>query len=302
MNIVDLLRKHNIAHTADRHTSKHVRRGWVQVKNCPWCGSTNYHLGICINTKKTACYKCGKHRTWEVFAQLAHISAKQAIRDLYESDENAVLAPLPEVEAEIPRPTVLSWPIGAVSLRECHRAYLRGRKYDADKLEKVWKLRGTLGVGDYAWRIILPYFHNGAFVSYQARDITRRSSLRYRACSKEDEVIDHKKLLYGEQLVPSRRRIVVVEGGADAWRLGPGAVATSGTSITSAQLARIAKYKEIYLFLDSSDAIARENMQRIAATLCNTSHVEILTSDTKDPGEMKQKHADALMRDLGFAR
>jgi len=103
-----------------------------------------------------------------------------------------------------------------------------------------WGVKGTGPISlldgiDYKHRILAPITLNEKVVSFQARDITNKSHLKYMACPKRREIIDHKHTLYGLDQC-SRTHGLVVEGIFDVWRLGPGAVATFGIEFTKQQV------------------------------------------------------------------
>jgi DNA primase len=181
-----------------------------------------------------------------------------------------------------------------------HIRYLEKRKYDWKMLEETWKIRGTGYFGDYKFRLILPIYQDGRLVSFQGRDITGKSKLRYKACSKEREAVDHKTTLYGEWLIPPEQDwVVVVEGGPDAWRLGVGAVATYGIAYKTAQVRRLRRFKYRYVLFDHPDPQARVQSRKLAGELSvfdgETWELDI---PWKDPGEMPQEEADRLMEKI----
>lgn len=185
-------------------------------------------------------------------------------------------------------------------MQDMHKRYLEGRLFDPGALERLWGLQGTGPIGQYKFRVIAPVLQGGVLVSYQGRDITGRQELRYKACEEKDEVIHHKHILYGSDLVQDR--VVVVEGITDAWRLGPGAVATFGCRYTAPQREALAQFREVFVMYDSSDPVAQACGADLAEALALlVEHVEIITNDWKDPGSAPQDEADALMRELGFA-
>lgn len=189
-------------------------------------------------------------------------------------------------------------PAGSGPMGERHKRYLEGRGFDAEWLERVYGLKGTGPVGDYKHRVIAPIAVNGKVVSFQGRDITGRSSLKYMACPQSLEAMDHKEVLYAVDLVPADR-VVVVEGIVDAWRLGPGAVATFGTAFKPAQVRMIVERFSYAFLLYDMERQAQNNAWDLARRLVSTGmKVEVLKLPQGDPGEMDQDDADALMREL----
>jgi len=128
---------------------------------------------------------------------------------------------------------VLKLPLGTKGLTKGHKDYLINRRFDPDYLEAKYGLLGTGPVGDCSHRIVVPVFYQGQMVSWQARDITGKSELRYKSCAPAHEVMNHKRLIYNIDHCP-RQSILVVEGFTDCWRFGDHCGATFGTTFTKA--------------------------------------------------------------------
>lgn len=282
--------------------NKHCLAGWVQI-HCPFCtGSRDYHLGFHISSGAYNCWRCGTHGQIDVVKALLHCSYEQARETVKQYRERSV-------EEEQTRKkkrnvsrfeTVL--PPEAGELSERHKKYLVGRNYDVDRLVSVWGLKGTGPVGRYKHRILAPIYFRSKLVSYQGRDITNKSELKYKACAKEDEAVEHQTILYGYDYAIENDACIVVEGIADVWRLGKGAVSCFGTSFTMEQVNLLIKsFYKVYILFDSDDANAIIMAEQLASLLSAAGKsVEILELDEGDPGEMKQSEADQLMLELGL--
>ena len=173
-------------------------------------------------------------------------------------------------------------------------------EFFAHKLEKEWGLLGTGPVGPYKHRIIAPIHFRNELVSYQGRDITGKSPLRYKACSEKNEVMKHKHTLYGIDKVPGKR-VVVVEGIADVWRLGPGAVATFGIKFTGSQINLLSEFEKVFIIFDSGETEdqAEEQSEILCDSLgCLGVDTEQIRLDGVDPGDMGQTEANNLMKSL----
>jgi DNA primase len=182
-----------------------------------------------------------------------------------------------------------------------HRRYCEARGFDPDYLAEVWKVCATGPIGDYKFRLIAPIYHGDELVSYQGRDVTGKSDLRYKACPKEREVMDHHDTLYGLHLI--RRDVcLVVEGITDAWRLGPGACATFGIKFRPPQVALLTRMKRVFVLYDS-EVQAQAQARQLGANLAALGvDVELLTLSDGDPAEMSQGEANTLMRELGLLK
>ena len=118
--------------------------------------------------------------------------------------------------------------------------------------------------------------------------------MRYISASAEQEKINHKHLIYGQDFC--HHSIIVVEGPLDAWRIGPGAGALFGTAFTTAQVRKIVKYPYRYIVFDSSAEAqrrARELAEQLSAFQGITETIEL---DAEDPGSASPKEIRRLRR------
>jgi hypothetical protein len=275
-----------------------TQEGWINIQ-CPECNDHANHGGFNLATGYYNCWRCGKHYVDNILVDLLLISKKEAnnIIDEYQIDVPGTII---KKEKKIIKNTFLELPPGTKELNKKQRKYLIKRKYDPDELARVWKLQGTQNYGDYSCRIIAPIFLDGRLVSYQGRDHTGRSSLRYKACKIKNEIIHHKHLLYGIDYVLNRQA-VLVEGIMDVYRLGPGAVASFGTSVTTEQIHFISKRLDtLFILFDTDDELSESKAykvgQKLVGLLDNVFYVSI--SHKGDPGSMDQDDAKNLMEEL----
>jgi DNA primase len=137
-------------------------------------------------------------------------------------------------------------------------------------------------------------------VSYQGRDISgTKTKDKYKACKKEFEVYEHQTILYGLDYI-KKRRAIIVEGAADVWRLGYGALSCFGTAFTQNQTNLLAANLDTaFILFDSDDDNAIKMAYELGHALSGRGvDVEILELDEGDPGDMPDKSAKELMRDL----
>lgn len=193
-------------------------------------------------------------------------------------------------------------PPGCGPMADCHKQYLERRKYDPDQLAATWGLLGTGPVGPYKLRVIIPIHFQNVMVSFQGRDITNQSPLKYKACSKDKEARDHKTVLYGLDKVPGSS-VVIVEGVPSVWRLGPGSVATFGIEYTAAQVGLLRQFSRRYILFDAgaSEGAARAQSLRLATALSAFDGItEVLDLGEGDPGDvLTDSEAEAFMVSLG---
>jgi hypothetical protein len=289
---------------------KHCRPGWIQIP-CPHCaGNVGYHLGYCIkpNTSfsgRYVCWRCGGKGLFNVVHALLKCSKKEVL-EIIKRYGGSVSADVKIEADEKPRPQQVGLPLNCRELGAKHRRYLiNERGFDPDALVAEWGLVGTGldghvilpggGAEWYKFRIIIPIYYKGVLISFQGRDITGKSGIKYKACPQALEVRDHKHSLYGLDKVRGNA-VVVTEGVMDVWRLGPGAVATFGIKWTAQQLLLLAGFKRIFLLYDPDPQAIKQADQLAYELGCMGRDVEVFEMDGGDPAELAPDDARALMR------
>ena len=122
---------------------------------------------------------------------------------------------------------------GSREPRQRHIDYLEGRGYNFDYLSDKYQLHYTNGL-DVGWehRVVLPIYYNHQVVSYQARDITGKSSIRYRSATPEESLIHYKEVIFG--LDDWQGSVCgIVEGAYDVFRMGAGVGTGFGSALRS---------------------------------------------------------------------
>jgi len=181
--------------------------------------------------------------------------------------------------------------------------FLMDRGFDPDKLVEEWDLRGSDKLSDFKYRLIIPVYQQNKIVAYQGRDVTGASRIRYRSSSPEKDGGENiKNLLYGIDKA-TKDRVIVVEGPADVWRLGAGAVCTFGIQFTMAQVFALKRFSNRFIMFDSGE-LAQEAASELADELSMfPGRTEIIRISTyKDAGDMPDREAHKLMKELGFVR
>lgn len=301
--MIDIIRLYNdrgIGYELPGH--KHVSAGWVGIP-CPFCsGNPGFHLGYCTDpgsryAGRFVCWRCGPKKVYDVLCRVLSMdkSGVRGLLGIYEQNFPMNFENNKEEKRE--RKSSLVLPPGTDKMKQNHRKYLIDRKFDPEKLEKEWGLKGTGPVGPYKHRIIIPIEHHWKLVSYQGRDITGKSDMKYKACRQEDEVRDHKDCLYGLDKTKSNR-VIVVEGVTDVWRLGPGTVATFGIKYKPAQVRLLLNFAMVFILFDP-ESEAQEQAKKLGLEL-KTAGVqsELIDIFSGDPGDLSDKDAAYISKDL----
>ncbi len=300
MDIERILTDLGVPHVT-KGTHSHGTEGWYNI-HCPFCaGSRDYHMGI---HEKGACHcwRCGGHPLNKTLAyssglketQIQLLIKKYKFGIKRKQDKQPIVSINP-----------FKYPTPNSKMTKQYKQYVEKRGFDADKIEKEWGVFQTGPVSlldgiSYKYRIIIPIKWDEEIVSFQARDITGKASIKYLACPKKREKIEHKNILYGEQNeLRKSPTVIIVEGVTDVWRLGKSAVATFGISFRTEQVLELSKLNSNFVILFDKDAQAQEQARKLNTklrALGKHSRIEIIEED--DPGSMKQEDADYLIKNL----
>lgn len=292
IDIIKLYNDFNISHSQNGH------RPWIHIQ-CPFCGDHKQKLGYCTDPSSRyagayTCWRCGGKNVRKVLSTILNLPSHQ-VKEIIERYSGGATTYTEKKEQKKAEECHL--PAGTTELTKAQRQYLIDRNFDPDYLAKTWGIKGTGPVGPYKHRIIIPIYFEHQLVSYQGRDITGKSSMKYKACPSELEKRDHKHCLYGEDLVEGDT-IVVCEGVTDVWRLGPRAVATFGIKYTLMQMNLLTKYKHVFILYDN-DPQAVEQAE-ILASFLSTYQIdcEIIDLVKGDPADLSVEDARQLMNEL----
>lgn len=275
---------------------KHCRPGWVQVP-CPFCvGNPGWHLGYEFDHDWWNCWRCGYHRTWDVVLALLHGNRREAKEAIARFKGREA----PRRRRQKIHARELELPPGLQPLTKRARNYLDSRHFDPDLIELVWGIKSTGTIGRLKYRIFIPILLNNQMVSWQCRDVTGNSAVKYLAQQENKELVNNKDTLYGiDQAVG--KSCVVVEGVTDVWRMGPGAVATFGIKYRPTQVSMLLQnFEQFHVLFDPADPQAQIQANSLANDLAAFGgKVKLWQPETElDPGDFAQDDADAFMRDV----
>lgn len=268
----------------------HCRDGWLQLKNCPYCGSNNYHLGLNLAGNYCVCWRCGGHSLFNTLLNF-DVPFKKVQSLLGELGPELLKSRVQTTVGKLKEPNCR----GAV--HPAHRRYLRERGFGDDVIE-LWQLEGICMHPQLGWRIYIPIHHKGERVSWTARAIGDRVTQRYLSAASDQEKIPHKHLVYGLDFC--RGSVVVVEGPADAWAIGPGAGALFGTAFTPEQVLLLASVPNRFICFDS-ETTAQARAKALAGQLAAFGGVtETWSISAKDPGSASKSEIKAIRRAAGL--
>ena len=202
-----------------------------------------------------------------------------------------------------PQPTssMVKLPPGVGEFQKSHLKYIRERGFDPQYLYDTWGVRGIGLNPKLSWRLFIPIHVQKRVVSWTTRSIAANSDRRYISASPEEEAVPHKTILYGADLVPGGT-IIVVEGPADAWRIGPGAVATFGLSMSLQQVREIGSYPRRVLCFDNEPGARRRAVELAERTFSHLPGETLVVSleTGKDPGCAEPQEVQELRTKVGL--
>ena len=298
INIQKFLRDFNIPYTTSG--DKHCRKGWIQI-GCPFCaGGVGTHLGVKLPGAYASCWRCKGKTMLQVVQALTTCSWSEAYSIIEQYSTKGGKQRTTKKIKFLDKEKIVKLPSGCDGMARRHDEYLGNRGFDPEYLEEVFGLKGTGPIGEYKHRIIAPIVLQDRLISYQGRDITGKSELKYMACAEINEAYPHKHSLYGIDLA-KRESVLVVEGITDVWRMGEGSVATFGTAFTSSQVGMIYRgFKRAFVLFDNEPAAQKAGNELGSMLATSGIDVEVLSLDEGDPGDMEQDEADSLVKDLGI--
>lgn len=246
-------------------------------------------MGLSKNGRSANCWVCGAHSIVVALAELAG-QPTRAIVPLLTALAGSV-SPDPDFRRGTGR---LALPRGVQPLLGAHKDYLRKRDLNPDEVVEMWSIQGIGLSSRLAWRLFIPvHDHKGETVSWTTRAISDKVTKRYINAKPEEERTPIKNLLFGEHL--TKHAVLVCEGPLDAMRVGPGACATFGTSVTAQQKAKLAKFPVRFIAFDREDnaqRVARELARDLSVYPGSTTLVKIRSA--KDPSAASKQEIKEL--------
>lgn len=262
MNLQELYNDFGIITSTE--SDKHYRDGWINT-SCPFCkGSEGFHLGFNTSGNYFSCYRCGYNPTIKTLMALLKLPLYE-IKKLLQSYKGSSLIKTPNIKVRrkaFKTPSYLK-PIAELPINS---KYLKNRGFDPFLLENKYQIKGTshfssLDKIDYRFRIFIPIFFEGQLVSWQTRDITDLSNVKYLSCPLKRELTPHKEILYQ---FPNTNYIVLCEGVFDVWKIemaGFPSTCCFGIEYKLYQLKWIMRYKKIIIFFDSEPQAQKKALE-----------------------------------------
>jgi hypothetical protein len=284
-------------------SGKNIGRGWIGVKNCPFCGDDRYHLGVNMTTKKVSCFVCGESSMIPRFIKEVLGIPEEDWKDVYSfvrkyQDGDIYIDPRHNGKNVI-------WPLGMQDVSGKGVKYLSGRNFGIDVVDK-YKLRETSHTSflyesdheyDFRWRIIIPIIMNRRVVSYTGRSFVSKDP-KYQHPNIEASIVSTASCIYNYDSVEEGGTAIICEGPTDVWRLGDGCIATMGVKYTKKQLRFLAEkhLKKVVIVFDEN---ADEQAKKLANALIGiVDEIKIAYIGEGDVGDLDPIEAVKIKNDL----
>lgn len=278
---------------------KNVSHGWLGIR-CIYCSDHHNHLGINLIHWNFTCWLCKQRGdVLQLIQDIEGINFHAARERIEEFQELYPYEITEQEHLEDVGQDIL--PEGcSEELTPGQKTYLRGRRFAPRTLVKTWGVLSGPMMGRWRYRIIIPIEVKGRALSFIGLDHTGDRDVKYLAASTSESILPTKALLYGADHV--HRSVVVVEGVTDAWRIGPGAVATLGMGVTPKQVDSLLKLDaDHYHIMFDGESLAIANAHKLGRELRMAGKdVEVIELDDGDPGDLPDDEAEAIRKEYGL--
>lgn len=273
---------------------KNVTSGWTNI-HCPFCeeNDPSNHLGVSPNDFFN-CYICGEtgHVTKLIrkIENCSYLKAQRIFNSFQHEDFFEEKITEKQNKIFLPKECSSKFP-------QRYLSYLKKRRFDSNYLITKYNLKYVGNLGKWKFRIIVPFYLENKLITFSSLDITNQQTIKYKHQPKEEAVIPIKETLYNIDSVD--RKMILVEGITDVWRLGDGCCAISGKNLTSEQINQIVRknVKEILVILDSD---AKEQGKKIAKQLSGIiSSVEYIELEKGDPDNFSNNEIKEVRKFFG---
>lgn len=236
-----------------RHGMVNYRKGWLKG-DCPSCGK-EMKFGVHIAQNRTNCFICGyNERPMQVLASIEGLQTQNDIMNFLGTFEG-----IEYIETQVEYFTEKQ----NVELPESFKLIILGKSIIANKARATLKKRGfnltelaMRGIGyctrgDYANRIIIPFYAKGKLVYWNARAILF-GDIKFKNPSTDELGIGKSLLMFNVDALAMQRRIYLLESATNALTIGERGVAILGKILSNHQLSQILRspVKEVIIILD----------------------------------------------------
>lgn len=300
-DIIAFLEEHSIPYSTEG--TKNVGRGWIGLQCC-FCSDSSNHLGIPLDSGVVfTCMKCGeKGGAPKLVKTLLNVEWGEA----YQEVERFSLPSTEKIQAKPVKddrwkPKILPIPsYFTKQFSKRHLEYLAKRRFNPYQLIEKYDLWACNGIGRFRWRIVAPIVLDGNIVNFVGRDITGKAELKYLLENNDKAAVPRRRLVYNLDNIKGDS-CLIVEGPADVWRVGDGAVAFLGTKVSPEQGWLLFDHgiRRCSILFDP-EREAQRLARKLAAQLSGImDSVQVLEKQTPgDPGDMSADEVIKLKREV----
>lgn len=285
MTLVEqLLNKLNISYKLQRH-------GKELLFNCIAPDHNDRHASCSINvdTGQWLCWSCLKKGNLQAFLRLANINQESInefitpkdkvqlkINTIYKSSSKNILTYEQDVAFNKVLSQLLDEFVPATTNKESLFYLVKKRKLTKETIRKFRLMYATSG--QYAERIIIPYYHNGELIGFNSRYIgNNKRTLRYLYYINTEKF---EKFIYNYENILNKQYCIITEGPFDLMYLAQcgykNVLSTLNTSINHWQLAKLLEFaKIIFCFDNDKNSQAGQN-----AVLKHAGHILSIDENT----------------------
>lgn len=264
---------------------------------CPYCNDENYHCGIFTDKLNFTCWKCKSGGSlfqllnlligidWNeyqnLFEGLTNFSDKPVSEQIKELISHPI--EMTETRNNVVWPPRFSVPIAKLPNDVVIQRFLKEKRLS---LEFCSYNDVYVGVADrYLRYFIVPVYSRNHVVAFQGRDMIGTRPAKYLSYGNMSD------FLFGYDDLKANEPVMLVEGIFDCWH-APNAVATFGTSLSSAQLRMLVEFQPIEIIVawdigeDGSDAYwkGRKLADELQPLFPKVSYITLPRG--KDPGNL----------------
>ena len=283
---------------------------------CPWCKESRYrlyihhrwfefrHMAVCFNETSCTSGSRGKFLLDQLHLWLFHTTNKVSL-----PIRNKVLTPEELEDLSVIRPPEHCVPLSTLPDQHEVRQYLSGRGYDPNTLEKYLGLGwiNESAIPTLRERLYIPAYQDGKLLGYQAR-IIRDDPLRKKQKYINPPGMKKSRMLYNIDNAKAQNLVVVCEGPADVWSVGPSAVALFGSDCSTSQLAMIGEHfngKPVVVALDGDVAPKADALvHKLQQAAPRSTIIRLPMGPDEDPGVLKGelwRRLHSRMSDFGIS-
>lgn len=279
------------------------KRGWL-TGTCPECGEDRKgKYAVHIDDDRGNCFICGnKDKPFKVIRTLENLKTNQEVYNLLSKYDGSYYKSSSRAEKRDYKKLELPESFKLIGIDNNKYAQiveknLRSRGFSISRLQMAGV--GYCTKGEYAHRIVIPYYSEGELIYFNARRLTA-SGTKFKNPKADEFGIGKTQIIYNRDALYIYSKIYIFESATNALTLGSNATATGGKILSQWQ---ISKYIEspantIIIGLDD-DAILEA--YKLAMQLCPYKRVKVLEFPKgQDANKLGRKATKKLEKETPF--